>query len=66
MLALSGDSITLHPSATVGPIDPQINGTPARSIKRGFDKVREIIKTEGPQVLASLHSTNRKVFIGFT
>ena len=26
MLALSGDSITLHPSATLGPIDPQING----------------------------------------
>jgi hypothetical protein len=51
MLALSGDSITLHPSATLGPIDPQINGTPARSIKRGFEKVREIIKTEGPEAL---------------
>ncbi|MCM0042711.1 MAG: hypothetical protein NBV61_08110 [Algoriphagus sp.] len=51
MLALSGDSITLHPSATLGPIDPQINGTPARSIKRGFEKVKEIIKTEGPEAL---------------
>jgi len=51
MLALSGDSITLHPSATLGPIDPQINGTPARSIKRGFDKVKEVIKTEGPEAL---------------
>ncbi len=51
MLALSGDSITLHPSATLGPIDPQINGTPARSIKRGFDKVKEIIKAEGPEAL---------------
>jgi hypothetical protein len=51
MLALSGDSIGLHPSATLGPIDPQINGTPARSIKRGFDKVREIIKNEGPEAL---------------
>jgi ClpP class serine protease len=40
MLALSGDSITLHPNATLGPIDPQINGIPARSIKRGFEKVR--------------------------
>jgi len=30
MLALSGYSITLHPSATLGPIDPQINGTPYR------------------------------------
>jgi hypothetical protein len=51
MLALSGDTITLHPSATLGPIDPQLNGTPARSIKRGFDKVKEIIKTEGPEAL---------------
>lgn len=51
MLALSGDSITLHPSATLGPIDPQLNGTPARSIKRGFDKVKEIIKSEGPEAL---------------
>lgn len=51
MLALSGDSVTLHPSATLGPIDPQINGTPARSIKRGFDKVKEIIKIEGPEAL---------------
>jgi hypothetical protein len=51
MLALSGDSVTLHPSATLGPIDPQLNGTPARSIKRGFEKVRDIIKAEGPEAL---------------
>jgi hypothetical protein len=46
MLALSGDTITLHSSATLGPIDPQINGIPARSIKRGFAKVRDSIKPE--------------------
>jgi len=51
MLALSGNAIVLHPSATLGPIDPQINGTPARSIKRGFEKVRDIIKNEGPESL---------------
>ncbi|OGU56446.1 MAG: hypothetical protein A2X64_03275 [Ignavibacteria bacterium GWF2_33_9] len=51
MLALSGNTITLHPSATLGPIDPQINGIPARSIKRGFEKVKEIIKVEGPEAL---------------
>ena len=51
MLALSGDTITLHPSATLGPIDPQINGTPARSIKKGFERVKEIIKNEGPEAL---------------
>ena len=51
MLALSGDSITLHPSATLGPIDPQINGTPARSIKRGFEKAKRQIAEEGPATL---------------
>ncbi len=56
MMALSGNSITLHPSATLGPIDPQLSDpqygyVPARSIKRGFEKVRDIIKTEGPEAL---------------
>jgi len=51
MLALSGNNIIMHPSATLGPIDPQINGTPARSIKRGFEKVKRIIMEEGPEAL---------------
>jgi hypothetical protein len=46
MLALSGDSITLHTSATLGPIDPQINGIPARSIKKGFAKFRDSVKPD--------------------
>lgn len=52
MLALSGDTISLHPSATLGPIDPQLNGIPARSIKNGFQKVREIVRSEGPEALS--------------
>lgn len=51
MLALSGDSITMHPSATLGPIDPQLDGIPARSIKRGFENAKSKIKDEGPQSL---------------
>lgn len=56
MMALSGNSITLHPSATLGPIDPQLPDpqygyVPARSIKRGFEKVRDTIKQEGPEAL---------------
>lgn len=51
MLALSGNNIIMHPSATLGPIDPQINGIPARSIKRGFEKVKERIAKEGPETL---------------
>lgn len=51
MMALSGNEILLHSSAVLGPIDPQVNGTPARSIRRGFDKVRELLKEEGPEAL---------------
>lgn len=51
MLALSGNSIVLHPTAILGPIDPQIAGIPARSIKRGFEKIKEKIANEGPETL---------------
>lgn len=51
MLALSGNCIIMHPSATLGPIDPQLNGIPARSIKRGFENVKRIIMQEGPEAL---------------
>lgn len=51
MLAFSGNEIVLHPSACLGPIDPQINGTPARSIKRGFERIRDLLKQEGPEAL---------------
>lgn len=50
MLALSGNSIELHPIATLGPIDPQLNGIPARSIIKGFEKVRDQL-TESPEKL---------------
>ena len=51
MMALSGNKIILHPSATLGPIDPQINGTPARAIIRGFNNVRDLIQAEGPSIV---------------
>lgn len=51
MLALSGNEIILHPSASLGPIDPQINGIPARALRRGFDKARKALKDEGPESL---------------
>ncbi len=51
MLALSGNEVFLHPSATLGPIDPQLGGIPARSIQRGFKTVRDTIKDEGPEAL---------------
>ena len=51
MLALSGDEIILHPSATLGPIDPQIGGVPVRSITKGFEEARIAIETSGPEAL---------------
>ena len=51
MLALSGNEILLHDSAVLGPIDPQINGIPARSIKRGFENAKNKIRKEGPESL---------------
>ncbi len=60
MLALSGDTIILHPSATLGPIDPQVGMptkdglvrfVPAKSILNGFDKAKTAIKKEGPEAL---------------
>jgi len=46
MLALSGDSITLHPSAALGPTDPQINGAPAASVLNGFEHAKKAIKAD--------------------
>jgi hypothetical protein len=51
MLALSGDEVILHPAATLGPIDPQLNGVPARAIQRGFENARNAIKKTGPEAL---------------
>ncbi|MBL0739924.1 SDH family Clp fold serine proteinase [Chryseolinea lacunae] len=51
MLALSGNEITLHSSATLGPIDPQLDGIPARSIINGFENAKQKIQLEGPETL---------------
>ena len=51
MLALSGDEIILQTNASLGPIDPQINGIPARALKRGFENAKRALKEEGPKSL---------------
>jgi len=53
MLALSGDSITLHPAATLGPIDPQFGRAPAANILRGFENAIARIK-ENPAIIPVL------------
>ena len=48
MLCCSGNAISMNEVSALGPIDPQINGIPARAIKKGFERVRRAIgKTPG-------------------
>jgi hypothetical protein len=51
MICFSGDSILMSLEGTLGPIDPQIGGVPARAILRGFDSLEGRLKTEGPKAL---------------
>jgi hypothetical protein len=53
LICLSGDQILMDPYATLGPIDPQINGIPARAILRAFETLEERLKTEGPKALTA-------------
>jgi len=38
---------------TLGPIDPQINGVPARAILRAFETIEKRLKEEGPRALTA-------------
>jgi hypothetical protein len=40
-------------TGTLGPIDPQINGIPARAIRRAFETLEERLAAEGE--LRTLH-----------
>ncbi len=51
MIALSGDEILMDERGALGPIDPQINGIPARSILNAFDAVKEKLKEDGPKAI---------------
>jgi hypothetical protein len=48
LLAFSGEQLIMSSQATLGPIDPQLNGIPARAILRSFETLEEKFKTEGP------------------
>lgn len=53
MMCFSGDEILMGPLGTLGPIDPQINGVPARAIRRAFDWLEARLKEEGPGALTA-------------
>lgn len=53
LIALSADEIVMTSLGTLGPIDPQINGVPARAILRAFENVEARLKVEGPRALTA-------------
>lgn len=52
LMCFSGDVIIMDDVSTLGPIDPQIDGIPARAILRSFEGIEKRIKQEGIEVLA--------------
>lgn len=53
LMALSGDEIVMGPVSTLGSIDPQVGGIPARAILRAFNELEQRLKIEGPLALTA-------------
>ncbi len=53
LLSLSGNEIIMTKLGTLGPIDPQIRGIPARAIERAFENIKDRITKEGPVSLTA-------------
>ena len=53
LMCLAGDEIVMDGTATLGPIDPQYRGIPARAIIRAFEEVKDQLKKEGPAALTA-------------
>jgi len=53
LLCFSGDEVLMDAQSTLGPVDPQINGIPARAILRAFESIEERLKVEGPKALTA-------------
>ena len=53
LMCLAGDEILMLPEGTLGPIDPQLNGVPARAILRGFERLEERLAEEGAKALTA-------------
>lgn len=46
LLCFAGDEILMNATATLGPIDPQINGIPARAIQRAFEEIERRLSSD--------------------
>jgi hypothetical protein len=53
LVSFSGDSVVMSSMATLGPIDPQVNGIPARAILNAFATLEARLAREGPKALAA-------------
>lgn len=53
LICFSGNSLVMSLISTLGPIDPQINGIPARAILRAFATLEERLAREGPKALTA-------------
>ncbi len=53
LLCFSGDEIIMNSIGTLGPIDPQFSGIPARAIRRAFEELEKKLKDEGPEGLTA-------------
>lgn len=53
LMCLAGNEIVMDGAATLGPIDPQYRGIPARAILRAFEEVKDQLKREGPAALTA-------------
>ena len=49
LICFSGDELIVGPLGTLGPIDPQLNGVPARAILRGFESIEAKLRETGPK-----------------
>lgn len=52
LMCMAGDEIIMTPRGTLGPIDPQYKGIPARLIQLAFERIEKRIEEKGLIVLA--------------
>ena len=53
LMCFAGNRILMLPEGTLGPIDPQLNGIPARAILRALETLEQRLAEEGAQALTA-------------
>src|SRR5581483_4220528 len=66
MICFSGNEIIMNSmSSTLGPVDPQFGGVPARAVLRGLEEIEKRVKEEGDGVLTIYNSLLSQYSIPF-